>query len=95
MASYVVADIEVTDPDEYQRYVQQAGATVEKYGGKYLVRGGQPEALEGNWETKRIAIVEFPSAEQARAWYDSPEYSAIKGIRQHSTVSRLILVHGV
>ncbi len=94
MAGYIVADIEITDPDEYQKYAQQTAATLERYGGKFLVRGGQPETLEGDWKTKRIVIIEFPSVEQAKAWYDSPEYSAIKGIRQRSAISNILLVHG-
>lgn len=95
MVSYIVADIEITDPDEYQKYAQQTAATLEGYGGKFVVRGGQPETLEGEWKAKRIVIIEFPSIEQAKAWYDSPEYSAIKGIRQRSTISNILLVHGV
>ena len=95
MAAYIVADVEIKDLDEYQRYAQQVPATLEQYGGKFLVRGGQPETLEGNWQAKRIVILEFPSEEQARAWYNSPEYSAIIGIRHRSADARLILVHGV
>jgi uncharacterized protein (DUF1330 family) len=95
MADYIVVDIEITDPDEYQQYAQQVGATITKYGGKILVRGGQPETLEGDWKTKRIVILEFPSVEQAKTWYDSPEYSANKGIRHRSAIVNMLLVHGV
>ena len=95
MAVYVLADITVTDPQEFQVYAQQSGATIEKYGGRYVARDGQPEALEGNWEINRIVLLEFATVEQVRAWYDSPEYSAIKGIRQHASNSRLLLVHGL
>jgi uncharacterized protein (DUF1330 family) len=94
MASYIVADIEITDPDEYQKYAQQTAGTLKEYGGKFLVRGGQPETVEGDWKATRIVIIEFPSVEQAKAWYDSPEYSAIKGIRQRSAISNILLVHG-
>ena len=94
MAGYIVADIEITDPEEYQRYARQTPATVEKYGGRFIVRGGQPETLEGDRNPKRIVIIEFPSVEQARAWYDSPEYSAIKGIRQGAANSHIMLLHG-
>jgi uncharacterized protein (DUF1330 family) len=94
MAGYIVADIEITDPDEYQKYTRQTAATLERYGGKFLVRGGQPETVEGDWKARRIVIIEFPSVEQAKAWYDSPEYSAIKGIRQRSAISNILLVHG-
>ena len=94
MAGYIVADIEITDSDEYQKYAQQTAATLERYGGKFMVRGGQPETLEGDWKAKRIVIIEFPSVEQAKAWYDSPEYSAIIGIRQRSAVSNILIVRG-
>ena len=94
MAGYIVADIEITDRDEYQKYAQQTEATLEPYGGKFLVRGGQPETLEGDWKSKRIVIIEFPSVEQAKAWYDSPEYSAIIGIRHRSAVSNILIVRG-
>jgi uncharacterized protein (DUF1330 family) len=95
MAGYIVADVEITDSNEYQKYAQQTAATVERYGGKFLVRGGQPETLEGDWKAKRIVIIEFPSVEQAKTWYDSPEYSAIKGIRHRSAVSSILIVSGV
>jgi uncharacterized protein (DUF1330 family) len=95
MAGYVIVDVNITDPEEYQVYARQTPATVEQYGGKFLVRGGQPETLEGEWPTKRIVVIEFPSVEQAHAWYNSPEYSAIKGIRQRAANTDLIIVHGV
>ena len=95
MAAYIVADIEITDPNEYQTYAKQTAATLERYGGKFLVRGGPSETLEGDWKPKRIVILEFPSVEQAKTWYDSPEYSAIKGIRHRSAISNMLLVQGV
>ena len=95
MAGYIVVDIEITDPNEYQTYAKQTAATIEHYGGKFLVRGGEPETLEGDWKTKRLVIIEFPSIEQAKAWYNSPEYSAIIGIRHHSAISKMLLVQGV
>ena len=95
MAGYIVADIEITDPDEYQKYAQQTAATLERYGGKFLVRGGRSETLEGDWKTERLVILEFPSVEQAKKWYDSPEYSSIIGIRHRSAISKMLLVQGV
>jgi uncharacterized protein (DUF1330 family) len=94
MAAYIVADVEITDPEEYQRYARQVPPTLERYSGKFLVRGGQPETIEGGWNTKRIVIIEFPNIEQAKAWYESPEYSSIAGIRHHSAHSRIVLVQG-
>lgn len=74
MAAYVVLNIEVTDPVRYTDYVKVAGATVEQYGGKYLVRGGTCEKLEGPVQPKRFVILEFPTYERAKAWWDSAEY---------------------
>ena len=95
MAAYIVVDVEITDPDEYLTYAKQTLATIERYGGKFLVRGGEPETIEGDWKTKRLVILEFPGIEQAKAWYNSPEYSAIIGIRHHSAISKMLLVQGV
>jgi len=95
MAAYIVVDVEITDPNEYQTYAKQTAATIERYGGKFVVRGGEPETLEGDWKTKRLVILEFPSIEQAKAWYNSPEYSAIIGIRHRSAISKMLLVQGV
>ncbi|WP_069806243.1 DUF1330 domain-containing protein [Thermogemmatispora onikobensis] len=95
MAVYIIASIDITDPEDYQEYARQAGATVAQYGGRYLARGGQIETLEGDWQPGRIALLEFPTAEQAWTWYNSPEYSAIRGIRQRASHSRVILVHGL
>ena len=95
MAGYIVADIEITDPTEYQTYAKQTAATLERYGGKFLVRGGNAETLEGDWKTKRLVIIEFPSVEQAKAWYSSPEYSSIIGIRHRSAISKMLLVQSV
>ena len=95
MAAYIIVDVEVTDPEEYRTYRQQTLATIEKYGGKFIVRGGQTETLEGDWKPGRFVILEFPSVEQARTWYSSPEYTAIIGIRHRASNSRMILAEGV
>ena len=95
MAAYIVVDVEITNPEEYRTYTQQTLATIEKYGGKFIVRGGQTETLEGDWQPGRFVVLEFPSVEQARTWYSSPEYSAIIGIRHRAANSRMILVQGV
>ena len=71
MPAYFIVDNEVTDPAGFEEYRKQVPATLEKYGGKILVRGGQMQTLEGDWKPKRIVVAEFPSLEQARRWYDS------------------------
>ena len=95
MAAYVVLNIEVTDPVRYTDYVKVAGATVEQYGGKYLVRGGKCEKLEGPMEPRRFVILEFPTYERAKAWWDSAEYETPKAIRQSASISHTILADGV
>ncbi len=73
MSAYVIAEIEVVDPAAYEDYRKQVPGVIAKYGGKYLVRGGRVEAMEGGWSPKRIAVVEFPSMEQAVKFYRSAE----------------------
>ena len=94
MPAYVILDIEVTDPDAYTAYRERSGATVEQHGGRFLVRGGDPATVEGGWAPQRIVVLEFPSEEQARAWYDSPEYQEILPIREANASSRAVLVQG-
>ena len=96
MPAYLIGNIEVTDPAAYEEYKKGVGATVAAYGGRSLARpGAMMEVLEGDWAPKRLVILEFPSVEQAKKWYDSPEYSAIKGIRHRSAISKLLLAYGV
>jgi uncharacterized protein (DUF1330 family) len=94
MAAYILADVEVTDPAAFDEYRKQVPATIEKYGGKFCVRGGKIETLEGAWPTKRLVVIEFPSVEQAKRWYDSPEYREPKALRFKTAKSNLILVEG-
>ena len=94
MAAYVIGDIEVTDQGIYDDYRKQVLATVEKYGGRFAVRGGKVEPLEGGWSPKRVVLLEFPSFEQAQKWYRSPEYAPLIELRQKGARGRLILVEG-
>jgi uncharacterized protein (DUF1330 family) len=95
MAAYVIADIEVTDRDGFAEYQQKVPATIAAYGGRYLVRGGASEVLEGNWTPKRSVVLEFPSMAQLKTWYHSPEYRPLIAIRERTTKSNLIVVEGV
>jgi uncharacterized protein (DUF1330 family) len=94
MAAYVVGEIEVTDPQAYEDYRRQVHAVVTKYGGRFIVRGGQVETLEGGWAPKRFVALEFPSMEQARKWYRSPEYAPLIELRKNASRGKLILVEG-
>jgi uncharacterized protein (DUF1330 family) len=93
MAAYVVAEVEVTDPALYERYKPIAEETVRQYGGRFLVRGGAAEALEGA-PPKRIVVLEFPSLDAARSWYRSAEYAPGLEMRLQGARSRLVLVEG-
>jgi uncharacterized protein (DUF1330 family) len=95
MTAYVIADIDVIEPVEYEEYKRLAGPTPALYGGRYIVRGAPVEKMEGEWTPKRFVVLEFPSLEQARAWYDSPEYSPAKAIRHRTAQSSVIIVDGV
>ena len=94
MSAYVIVDLEITDPINYEQYKRLAGATVEKYGGRYLVRGGACETLEGEWHPKRIVVLEFEDAARAKAWLNSPEYAEPRKMRHRTANARMILVEG-
>jgi len=95
MAGYVIANVEVKDAAGYEEYRKLAPGTIQKYGGKYLVRGGKHEVLEGDWTPSRVVILEFSSVEQAKRWYFSDEYRPAKAMRQRAAVSNVLIVEGV
>ena len=94
-AGYVIAQIDVKDEEAYRDYVAAVTPLVEKYGGSYLVRGGRSETVEGTAPGARTVIIRFPSFEAAKAWYDSPEYSETKSLRQAASTSVQTLAEGV
>jgi len=95
MPAYFIVDNEVADSAGFEEYRKQVPITVEKYGGRFLVRGGQIQTLEGDWKPKRIVVTEFPSIEQARRWYDSEDYRPLKALRSRSARGSVVLVEGV
>lgn len=95
MSAYIIVNIEVTDPGPYERYKAMAHATVTAYGGKYIVRGGPAERLEGTWDPKRVVVLEFPDAACAKEWWSSEEYRPAKALREASAKSDMILVAGM
>jgi len=95
MAAYLIGEIDVTDPATYDDYRKQVAGTLTRYGGRFAVRGGKVESLEGGWAPKRIVVLEFPSLEQAQNWYRSPEYAPLIALRQRASRGKLILVEGV
>ena len=94
MAAYVIAEIDITDPAGYEEYRRQVPGVITKYGGKYIVRGGKVESIEGGWQPKRLAVVEFPSMEQAQKFYRSAEYAPLIKLRQKASRGKLIIVEG-
>lgn len=95
MPAYVLAHIDITDPENYKEYVRLVPQTIAPYGGRFLVRGPAPEVLEGDWIPNRLVLLEFPSVEDARRWWASPEYAPAKARRQATSVGSLVLLPGV
>ena len=95
MAAYLIANIEVTDSAGFAEYQQKVPATIAAHGGRYLVRGGAAETLEGAWLPKRCVVLEFPSMAQLKTWYASPEYRPLIAIRERTTQSDLVIVEGI
>ena len=94
MPAYLVVEVEVKDPIRYEDYKKMVPPSLAEYGGRFLVRGGRVENLEGDWSPKRLVLVEFPSVEQAKAWWDSPEYADAKALRQATAKTQMIVVEG-
>jgi len=95
MSAYVIVEIDVHDPIRYEEYKKRASATVEAHGGKYIVRGGQTEVLEGDWQPKRIVVLEFPSMERAKEWLNCEEYREPRKMRHATAKTNMIVVEGV
>jgi len=93
LPGYVVAEVDVTDPATFQKYAEKVPGTVAQYGGHYIIRGGKNSSIEGD-APKRFVMIQFDSVEKAKAWEDSPEYSAIKPIRHSSAKSRVFIIEG-
>jgi len=94
MAAYVVVDITVSDAEKMQQYRQLAEIAVHKFGGRYLVRGGKSEILEGDWQPQRLVVLEFPSPEAVRSFYDSPEYLAARQARAGAGHFDMLVIEG-
>jgi uncharacterized protein (DUF1330 family) len=95
MPAYVIAEVTVRDEATYARYRELAPPSIYAYGGKYLARGGATVTLTGTWRPTRVVILEFPTMERARDWWDSPEYAAAKSLREASADADIILTDGL
>ena len=94
-SAYVLANVTVTNPEQYEEYKKLSTIAMKACGAEVCVRGGATEVLEGDWSPNRVVLLKFPSVEQARAFYDSPEYQAAKKARQGAAVMRMVLIEGV
>ena len=94
MPAYVVTEIDVHDPVRYEDYKKISSASVQAFGGRFVVRGGKVETLEGNWSPKRFVVVEFPTVERAKEWWSSAEYAPGKKLRNETATSQMIVVEG-
>ena len=95
MPAYIIADVTTTDQAAMDEYRKQVPATVAKYGGRFLVRGGAHETVEGTWKPSRLVIIEFPSLARAKEWYDCAEYKDPKDLRIKAGRTNLVMVEGV
>lgn len=95
MKGYVIATVRVDDPEGYEAYRSQTRAVIERHGGRFLVRGGRVEPREGAMTGDRVVVLEFPTLDRARAFYDSEDYQRIVPIRQANATATLFLVEGI
>lgn len=94
MTAYVIADTDITDHRAYDEYKRQVAPMIAKFGGRFLVRGGNHVVLEGSWRPHRLVVIEFPSMDALTAWYNSPEYAPLLALRQPAAKDHLIAVEG-
>ena len=94
MLGYAIFNIQVTNPEDYKEYLQHVTAIAEKFGGKYIVRGGETTVIEGTWAHSRTVVIQFPSYEKALEWYHSEEYKPVRQIRLDNAVTNAIIIQG-
>jgi uncharacterized protein (DUF1330 family) len=95
MPAYVIVDVEIHDPERYEEYKRLTPASIHAYDGKFVVRGGRCESLEADWKPQRVVVLEFPTLERAKEWWNSPEYAPAKALRHATANSRMLVVEGV
>jgi len=95
MVAYIIAEIEVTDPEAYEEYKKLTPQSIAEYGGTYIARGGTAENLEGDWQPKRVVITQWESVARAKEWLNSEAYRPARTIRNRASISRMIVVEGV
>ena len=95
MAAYIIADVTVTDPAAMEEYRKHVPATLAPFGGRFIVRGGAHQTVEGDWRPNRLVILEFPTVERAREWWSCADYAPAKDIRHAAASTEMILVEGL
>ena len=95
MTGYAILQIDITNPENYKEYVSKVTEIVKKFGGEYLVRGGEHQCFEGEWKYPRTVIIKFPSYEKALEWYNSEEYKPVRQIRLNNSVGNFTIVKGL
>lgn len=94
-SAYLVADITVTNPEQYEEYKKWSTAAMQKFGGQVCARGGRVEVLEGDWRPQRVVIVKFADIDSAKAMYNSPEYGKAIEARKGASISKIVIAEGI
>ena len=94
MPAYIVVDVTIHNAENYEDYKKLTPASIAAYGGKFIVRGGKTETLEGDWQPGRMVVIEFPTVERAKEWWASDEYAPAKALRQANAETKMILLEG-
>ena len=94
MSAYVIVEVEIDDPVEYEEYKKLTPASIAAFDGQFIVRGARSECFEGDWHPQRIVVLEFPSVERAKEWWHSAEYAPAKAIRQRTAKTKMLVVEG-
>lgn len=95
MPALVLVEVEIQDPKLYEDYKKMSLPAVEAFGGKFVVRGAQTESLEGDWNPQRLVVLEFPSVERAKEWYNSEQYTTAKNIRFQASKGKMLVVESM
>jgi uncharacterized protein (DUF1330 family) len=95
MSAYFIVDVDVQDPAGMREYIERVPGTLTKFGGRYIVRGGPFEIVEGDWQPTPVVMLEFPNMEQAKRWYDCEDYKEMKAARFRAAKTNIVLVQGV
>jgi uncharacterized protein (DUF1330 family) len=95
MPAYVLANVRITDPAGFEEYRKLVPASIAAFGGRYLVRGGATEVIEGDWKAHRLIVLEFPDVETIKAWYHSPAYKKLLELRQRTATTDFAIIEGV